>query len=55
MQRSDVMEARAWLSEAIKRHERHMNGTEATSSASQQQMMKEMQNAMSWLKKALGY
>jgi hypothetical protein len=34
------------LKAAIARHERHMNGTEATSDASQMKMMKEMKAAL---------
>lgn len=39
-------EAVRWLKAAIARHERHMNGTEATSVASQQTMMDEMVAAL---------
>lgn len=35
-----------WLKKAIARHERHMSGKEATSEASQQKMMDEMQAAL---------
>jgi len=45
----NVKEAIQWLQTAIARHERHMNGTEATSKASQMQMMVEMKNAMAAL------
>ena len=38
------------LEAAIARHERHMNGTEATSDASQQKMMDEMKAALAALK-----
>ena len=37
------------LKQAIARHERHMNGTEATSEASQMKMMEEMQQALNAL------
>ncbi len=43
--------AMMWLQSAIKRHERHMNGTENTSRESQQKMMDEMTNAMSALRR----
>lgn len=41
-----VSGARKWLKQAIARHERHMNGTEATSDKSQQKMMDEMKSAL---------
>jgi hypothetical protein len=40
------VEAVKWLRAAIARHERHMNGTEATDDASQQTMMAEMMAAL---------
>lgn len=39
----------SWLEKAIARHERHMNGKEATSEASQQKMMREMKKALAML------
>lgn len=42
----DIDAARKWLERAIARHERHMNGTEATDKASQQTMMDEMRQAL---------
>lgn len=42
----DIEQAKKWLDIAIKRHERHMNGTEDTSDISQILMMDEMKNAM---------
>jgi len=47
----DVQAAITWLERAIARHERHMNGSESTSQASQQQMMDEMMAALAALKK----
>lgn len=46
---SDVLDAVEWLKKAIARHERHMDGSEPTSDASQMQMMKEMKNALAAL------
>jgi len=40
-----LKKAKASLNSAIERHERHMNGTEATSKASQQKLMDEMEVA----------
>lgn len=48
---SPLEEAMKWLDKAIKRHERHMDGTESTSEASQQKMMDEMMAAMDALKR----
>jgi len=45
----NVKEAIQWLQTAIARHERHMNGTEATNQESQTQMMVEMKNALAAL------
>lgn len=42
MPSNDMSAAKTNLDAAIARHERHMNGTEATSDASQQKMMEEM-------------
>lgn len=42
----DIAHARKMLEAAIARHERHMNGTEPTSEASQMQMMAEMKGAL---------
>ena len=44
-------QAMMWLEKAIKRHGRHMDGTESTSAVSQQTMMDEMMKAMDALKK----
>lgn len=46
----NIEEAKKWLGQAIKRHERHMNGSEATSQKSQMTMMEEMRTAMNHLK-----
>lgn len=48
----DIDEAIAWLKKAIARHERHMNGTEPTSDASQMKMMDEMKKALAKLTSA---
>lgn len=42
---ANVNEAKKWLDAAIARHERHMDGTEATDEKSQQKMMDEMKRA----------
>lgn len=47
----DIEQAKKWLNTAIQRHERHMNGTEDTSEASQMLMMDEMKYAMQALEK----
>lgn len=51
MASKNVQEAKGWLEAAIQRHQRHMDKTEATSMQSQEQMMKEMKNALAWLKR----
>jgi len=45
----DNKAAIAWLEKAIARHERHMNGSEKTSEASQMKMMQEMKKALAAL------
>ncbi len=45
----DVAGAVKWLEAAIARHQRHMDGTEATDQASQQKMMDEMKAALAAL------
>jgi len=47
----DVEMARKWLSKAIDRHMRHLNGDEPTTEESQEKLMDEMQAAMSALGK----
>lgn len=41
----DVIKAKANLDKAIDRHQRHMDGKEKTSEASQMKLMKEMKSA----------
>jgi len=41
----NVTEAKKWLGIAIRRHERHMKGTEPTGETSQKLMMEEMKYA----------
>lgn len=45
----DVAGAIEWLAKAVKRHQRHMDGAEATSEASQMKMMDEMKRALALL------